>query len=1108
MWNDDDCVVPDFVPVQCRPCSPLPASSRDTNCLDFSQRDIEISCQKLNSDNRSRGTKALPVREPKEVSLSCDQVNAKNRPDDKPKKATSPKLLPKDIVFSCDRVNAKNRPDDKPKKATSPKLLPKDMVFSCDRVNAKNEQVRRKKTKETSLVASCSLINQQFSSSPCPSPLQIKRDLDSSMDVIRKKSKLNSLDDNCRLQNCQLISQPQVDAKCFSRKKPIGRIEKPTEYFQPKNFFRETKSFSYPSSSSSRFVKNDRNPKKIEKFETTFDELINVSGFWIWFFFLSLLIAGLFILWWKTRKESPSDSKRATPPPPQIPEFKTTPSLPPNKLNDLNFAAQSFESDEITTDGVKEYSLTPFARKKNNDVSIQKRQKCVQKLERTLAGPLNLLSPEFAEKNLMDVLLWFSNEMKSCFENSADESGDRSGENAMTPPAMFYNEDVSGSMTANQCDDYDDDDDQDKNDDDDDSIGDSHINESFKQFMQRVVHEKKGVVNLTPKSVSGVEWSKVGSIIFAEFMNPLLQKNPEKLSKSAYLDIVYNRKSGFFKEGDGDFDRKINFVYEPMASMIMLDNNINFKTVIWRTPHGILFDRTASSSTSFSTSPSTSFSTSPSSSSFSTSPSTYFSTSPSTSSFSTSPSTYFSTSPSTSFTTPSPTTSPSTSFTTLPPATTTSSPSTSFTTSASTISAWKFERKLFRTKYIEVINQCRIYDNTNPDTHRDNFVGTWYDVCRGSGYFLPTKTCLMARNSVHLLNLLNISDFWFFKMAHPHFIRDLALFMKQERPSSIDRQKLARMLSSSVNAFLQMKVSWMGPCFGDECSDKSSASIGGNDRCGREDQVLVEAKNPLRLDRETHSEGRRFNSSVQFLVFQAAIRGFKTIQLLEEWDENTSSFRNYFCNIIDPVESNRQLSRRNWNSMGRMDCFTDVQNLFLNGFFDDNLQIPFVPNLGKTRPILQQCRQQNGILAVNGNFQGNRRECLKLIHLNSVQILPASTEPSIPKMTTTTLSNSVTSPSRMTTTTTTTTPITSIPCPCSNSSSSSEKANEIQREQEETERQCFLQQQEVCRTLHHDHNLSLRQEQNNQLRCRPDWHKFNERQQQQQPANINHDNCK
>ena len=391
-------------------------------------------------------------------------------------------------------------------------------------------------------------------------------------------------------------------------------------------------------------------------------------------------------------------------------------------------------------------------------------------------------------------------------------------------------------------------------------------NPTFRNFMFDAVETKKGIVNITPRSLTVNEFgtSNAQRLALAEVPNPFLKMinqppNTVNFLPNQYLAMVYPQYPLEFLATD--VDSYVDFVYEPFASQLFKSktNGINFKTKTWETPEGILFDRTDEN----------------------------------------------------------------------------------------------LRRRYYRTRLIEVINQSVIYDNTNPDTKRDNFQGTWYDVCSGSGYFLPIRECLLCKNTVHLTNLLDLDEKTFAKWAHPEFKsfvfnesnRQLLPWKNSEvKPTdtnfNLDRQILAERLSSTSSS---LKISYMGPT-------------------------------PTAIP--TQSNNLEFNKTVRFLVYHAGIRGFRTIQILNEWDQTISNFRNLFCHIIDPIMSNRTIEKSHWWAMGPNPSSynMDLYSLFLTGHYDEPVHRPFKPNIAAIDPVIQRCTDMKGTLSINDGW----RDCLQI----------------------------------------------------------------------------------------------------------------------------------
>lgn len=150
----------------------------------------------------------------------------------------------------------------------------------------------------------------------------------------------------------------------------------------------------------------------------------------------------------------------------------------------------------------------------------------------------------------------------------------------------------------------------------------------------------------------------------------------------------------------------------------------------------------------------------------------------------------------------------------------------------------------YNLEYIEV---CPLASNYYKSLNVDSWSGTWYFMGTGTGWFIPMKTCLFAYNSIHLLNLFDISDANFLNYA-----------------------------SSDFKTFL---------------GSKTTASV-------RQEANTPTSKIPY------------LNDSGKLYITQLAVqRGYRCIQLSNEWDG--SKYERFYIDLIEATFSVQKCIQKN-----------------------------------------------------------------------------------------------------------------------------------------------------------------------------------------------------
>jgi hypothetical protein len=217
------------------------------------------------------------------------------------------------------------------------------------------------------------------------------------------------------------------------------------------------------------------------------------------------------------------------------------------------------------------------------------------------------------------------------------------------------------------------------------------------------------------------------------------------------------------------------------------------------------------------------------------------------------------------------------------------------------------------TQYIEVALQETTFKNMLfSDWH-----GCWYDFAKGSGYFIPVKSTMMAFNSLDCLRRLKIS---------PDII-----------------------LQYSSSNFKQQIIN-----------------------SGKTIQQVLDMCSVLNF--KYNYTGNEINVK-KFITSMVSQRGYKTLQLLSEFDGNF--MRQFFVDILDPNLSTQQLVRRN---PLQEEANSVKSHWYLNTFNSDSVSedliiMPQVEKQFNEFPFKEQCRLSDGTISIKDVYLN----CLKIL---------------------------------------------------------------------------------------------------------------------------------
>jgi hypothetical protein len=217
------------------------------------------------------------------------------------------------------------------------------------------------------------------------------------------------------------------------------------------------------------------------------------------------------------------------------------------------------------------------------------------------------------------------------------------------------------------------------------------------------------------------------------------------------------------------------------------------------------------------------------------------------------------------------------------------------------------------TSHVEVaIQEPSVYKNLVPN----NWMGCWYNIVQGSGFFIPVGATMMAYNSVHCLKLFKIS---------PENILQYS--------SSLFKQQL-----TTLGKTIQ--------------------------------QVLGESFSNFQYNYLNEELGPK-----RYLASMAAQKGYRTIQLSSEYDGK--NFRRYFVDLIDPVLSTAKLIRKDPFSLSINPV---KSHWYLNLFNESQIPDEQIINPESNKkfnefPFKQSCRLAGGIISIKDVYLN----CLKIL---------------------------------------------------------------------------------------------------------------------------------
>lgn len=221
---------------------------------------------------------------------------------------------------------------------------------------------------------------------------------------------------------------------------------------------------------------------------------------------------------------------------------------------------------------------------------------------------------------------------------------------------------------------------------------------------------------------------------------------------------------------------------------------------------------------------------------------------------------------------------------------------------------------LYNTSHVEVSIQESVYNNLIPT----KWVGCWYDMVEGTGFFIPTGVTMMAFNALHCLKLIGISPENILQYSSAEFKKQLTTRGKT----------IAQAL--------------------EECD-------------------IVSTYNYNYLNNEIGP--KRYVSSM------TAQRGYKTLQLSNEFDGTFR--RRYFVDLLDPVLSTLKLVRRNpFETTTNPERAHWYLNLFNKGQVADKYVINPEPNKKFYEfAFKENCRLAGGIISIKDVYLN----CLKIL---------------------------------------------------------------------------------------------------------------------------------
>ena len=233
----------------------------------------------------------------------------------------------------------------------------------------------------------------------------------------------------------------------------------------------------------------------------------------------------------------------------------------------------------------------------------------------------------------------------------------------------------------------------------------------------------------------------------------------------------------------------------------------------------------------------------------------------------------------------------------------------------------------YDTQYIEVLQILPNYKVYNQNT----FIGSWYDYCTGSGCFMKTNVTCMAYNSVHLLHSLGIP-------SDKIVLYGSTVFNQQLKSSNIEN-------------------------------------------------VMSACLDPVRYVQEKWNYCNFESKSMRYLVWMAGQKGYRTIQLSNEWDGEFSrrifidirSFHTFYKNNPFSLTPNPKQYRRLLLDGYRK---YNVDNKYIIGPIANTLANPWI--------FQDECRLAGGSTAIFTNLA----QCKKIIRYGTTpELLMAENDP-------------------------------------------------------------------------------------------------------------------
>ena len=224
--------------------------------------------------------------------------------------------------------------------------------------------------------------------------------------------------------------------------------------------------------------------------------------------------------------------------------------------------------------------------------------------------------------------------------------------------------------------------------------------------------------------------------------------------------------------------------------------------------------------------------------------------------------------------------------------------------------------EFFNTSHLEVLPIFPAYVKYNYTT----FFGNWFDVCTGTGFFMPVGITLMAYNGVHLLNMLGLKEDKIFLYGSTEFKKQV-----------VNAAGVVPLLSMSFQQYSDGKYNY--------------------------------------FNNET--------TPMKYVSWMALQKGYKTIQMSNEWDGK--SRRRYFVDLLDPNISNRNLTRRNpFAIQANPKSRHWYHYLFCVA---KGVEEKYIVDIGSNRsfyemvPFQRECRLAGGMI----NIYNKYLQCLKIV---------------------------------------------------------------------------------------------------------------------------------